>query len=111
MGLFVGATGLFVGRLFLRAEWRKETTVGTLALTQALGHLLRLLAYGWAGFNALAQPDRLLPLCVAVVLGTLAGKRLNRHLDATQFARLFKTLLIVLSLKLLWDGGSALLGA
>lgn len=109
LGLFVGATGLFVGRLFLRKEWRKETTIGTLALTQALGHLLRVLAYGAVGFSALAQPQRFLPLCAAVVLGTIAGKRLNAHLDEARFALLFKTLLILLSLKLLWDGASALI--
>ncbi len=109
LGLFVGATGLLVGRLFLRPEWRKQTTIGTLALTQGLGHLLRVLAYGWAGFSALSQPGLLLPLCAAVVAGTLVGKRLNHRLDEQRFALLFKTLLLVLSLKLLWDGASALL--
>jgi len=110
LGLFVGATGVFVGRLFLRPDWRKETTIGTLAMTQALGHLLRVLAYGWAGFSALAQPGRLLPLCVAVVAGTLVGRRLNAQLDEARFAQLFKLLLIAMSLKLVWDGVRALLG-
>jgi uncharacterized membrane protein YfcA len=109
LGMFVGATGLFIGRLFLRPEWRRETTIGTLALTQALGHALRVLAYGFVGFSALTQPQLLLPLCAAVIAGTAAGKRLNRHLDEQRFSGLFKTILAALSLKLIWDGARGLL--
>src|SRR3546814_3773428 len=56
LGLFVGATGLFVGRLFFWPDWRKETVIGTLAMTQTLGHGLRVLAYGLIGFSALDAP-------------------------------------------------------
>jgi uncharacterized membrane protein YfcA len=103
-GILVGATGLVVGRLFLRPEWRRETTIGTLALTQAFGHVLRVLAYGFVGFSAFAQPSLLLPLCASVIAGTWAGQRLGKYLDGERFARVFKGLLLVLSLKLLWDG-------
>lgn len=103
LGLFVGATGLFVGRLFLRPEWRKETTIATLALTQVLGHGLRVLAYGFVGYSAFARPELLVPLCLAVIAGTWSGKRLNSRLSGAQFARLFKGLLVVLSLKLVYD--------
>jgi len=103
LGMFVGATGLFVGRLFFLPQWRKETVIGTLALTQMLGHGLRVAAFGWVGFSALAQPERLLPLCVAVIAGTAVGKRYNGRIDQQQFDRLFKGILVVLSIKLLWD--------
>ncbi|MDB5969256.1 MAG: sulfite exporter TauE/SafE family protein [Hydrocarboniphaga sp.] len=108
-GLVVGATGLLVGRLFLRPEWRRETTLGTMALTQALGHLLRVLAYGFVGFSAFTQPRLLLALCAAVIAGTWLGRRLNAYLDEERFALLFKTLLVLLSIKLLWEGGTNLL--
>lgn len=108
IGLFVGATGLFVGRLFFRPEWKKDTTIGTLALTQVLGHGLRVAAYGFIGFSALAQPGLLIPLCLAVVLGTVAGKRLNGAMSEAVFARLFRGILIVLSLKLIYDGAQGL---
>jgi uncharacterized membrane protein YfcA len=77
LGMFVGATGLFVGRLFFRPEWPKEKVVATLALTQVLGHGLRVVAYGLVGFSAFAQPALLLPVCASVVVGTWVGKRLN----------------------------------
>ncbi|MCI0749114.1 MAG: TSUP family transporter, partial [Nevskiales bacterium] len=108
LGMFVGATGLFVGRLFLRPEWRRETVIGTLALTQSFGHLLRVIAYGAVGYAVFAQMEFLLPLCVAAVAGTAVGRRLNRHVSEKQFRVVFRTLLLVLSLKLAWDGLSGL---
>lgn len=104
LGLFVGATGLVVGRLFFRPEWSRQTVIGTLALTQVLGHGLRVVAYGLVGFSALAQPGLLIPLCVAVILGTVAGKRINGLISEAVFTRLFRGILILLSLKLLYDG-------
>lgn len=103
LGMFLGATGLFVGRLFLRPEWRKETTIGTLALTQTFGHALRVIAYGAAGYSALKDPWLLGPVCIAVIAGTALGKKLNGHLDEARFAQLFKAILLILSLKLIWD--------
>ncbi len=104
IGMFVSATGLFVGRLFLRPEWSKETVVATLAMTQTLGHLLRVLGYASVGFAVTERLDLLLPLVIAVIVGTIAGRALHDRLDETRFRRLFKAILAVLSLKLIWDG-------
>ncbi|WP_420464886.1 sulfite exporter TauE/SafE family protein [Panacagrimonas sp.] len=103
LGMFVGATGPFTGRLFLRPEWTKETTIATLAFTQVLGHGLRVLAYGAIGYSAFARPELLLPLCVAAILGTWAGKHLNRRISGEQFTGLFKAVLLILSVKLVYD--------
>jgi len=46
---------------------------------------------------------------VAVVAGTFAGKALNQKLDETLFRRLFKAILVVLSLKLIYDGVTGLM--
>lgn len=111
IGMFVGATGLFVGRLFLRPEWGKETVIGTLALTQTLGHLLRVFGYASVGFAVTERIDLLLPLVVAVIAGTFAGRALHARLDEALFRRLFKAILVVLSLKLIYDGATGLLPA
>ena len=104
LGMFVGATGLFVGRLFLRPEWPKQKVVATLALTQVFGHGLRVIAYGVVGFSALAKPALLLPVCGSVIVGTLVGKQLNGRLSEVAFRKLFQGILIVLTLKLTYDG-------
>jgi uncharacterized membrane protein YfcA len=104
IGMFVSATGLIVGRLFLRPEWGKETVVATLAMTQSLGHLLRVLGYASVGFAVTERLDLLLPLVIGVIAGTAAGRALHDRLDEARFRRLFKAILVVLSLKLIWDG-------
>ncbi len=103
LGMFVGATGPFTGRLFLRPEWSRETTIATLAFTQVLGHGLRVLAYGAVGYSAFARPGLLLPLCAAAILGTGAGRLLNRHISGERFTGLFKAVLLLLSVKLVYD--------
>jgi len=109
IGMFVGATGTLVGRLFLQPGWARQTTIGTLAFTQMLGHGLRVIAYGWIGLSAFADPQRLIPLCIAVILGTWAGKTLNDRVSHAWFERLFMAVLVILSIKLVWDGASGLL--
>lgn len=109
LGMFVSATGLIVGRLFLRPEWPKETVIATLAMTQTLGHLLRIFGYASVGFAVTGQLDVLAPLLVATVAGTFAGRRLHEHLDEARFRALFKGILVVLSLKLIYDGVTGLL--
>ena len=109
LGMFVSATGLFVGRLFLRPEWPKETVIATLAMTQTLGHLLRVFGYASAGFAVTARLDLLLPLVLAVIAGTFAGRGLHRWLDESRFRTLFKAILVVLSAKLIYDGVTGLL--
>lgn len=104
LGMFVGATGLFVGRLFLRPEWPKQKVVATLALTQVFGHGLRVIAYGLVGFSVFARPQLLLPVALSVIVGTLIGRRLNGRLSETTFRRLFQGILMVLTLKLTYDG-------
>lgn len=108
LGPFVGATGLFVGRLFFRPEWRKETTIGTLAMTQLLGHGLRVIALGFVGLSALARPLLLGALCLCVIGGTALGKFINGRVSDAQFARLFQWILLLLSIKLAWDGARGL---
>lgn len=103
IGMFVSATGLFVGRLFLRPEWSKETVIATLAMTQTLGHLLRVLGYASVGFAVTERLDLLVPLVIAVIAGTIAGRALHQRLDETRFRSLFKIILAVLSVKLIWD--------
>jgi uncharacterized protein len=109
IGMFVSATGLFVGRLFLRPEWSKETVIATLAMTQTLGHLTRVFGYASVGFAVTQRLELLVPLVVAVIAGTFAGRELHRHLDEAQFRGLFRAILLVLSLKLIYDGVTGLL--
>lgn len=109
LGLFIGATGLFVGRLFFRPEWKKQTTIATLALTQVIGHGLRVIAYGWAGYSVFSNMHLLVPMALAVIFGTWLGKYANGKISEALFNKIFIFLLVVLSAKLFFDGMHELL--
>lgn len=110
IGMFVGATGLFVGKLYLRPEWDKERVVATLAMTQMLGHLLKVLGFASIGATLGLDPRLMLPIGAAVVAGTFCGRYANRWIDEVLFRKLFKSILLLLSVKLLFDGGTDMLG-
>jgi uncharacterized membrane protein YfcA len=48
---------------------------------------------------------------IAVVLGTIAGKQLNKRLSEERFRTLVNAVLLIMSLKLLWDGVHGLMAA
>lgn len=108
LGMFIGATGLVIGRLFLRPEWRKETVIGTLALCQFIGHLSKIGGFATLGLSAIARLDVLLPLALATVLGTFNGRWLHRYVSEALFQKVFKAILLILSLKLAYDGARGL---
>ncbi|HVT36352.1 MAG TPA: sulfite exporter TauE/SafE family protein [Nevskiaceae bacterium] len=108
LGMFIGATGLVIGRLFLRPEWRKESVIGTLALCQSLGHASKIAGFATLGLSALARIDILAPLAIATVLGTLSGRWLHRYVSEALFQKVFKSILAVLAVKLAYDGLSGL---
>ena len=109
VGMVIGATGLIIGPFFLDRDWSKETTVGTLALCQSVGHVLKIAAFGVLGFGLLEQWTLAVPLMLAVALGTLFGRRLMRLVSRGQFAFLFKTVLVLLALRLAVTGSLGLL--
>jgi uncharacterized protein len=108
LGMFIGATGLVIGRLFLRPEWKKETVIGTLALCQSIGHLAKIGGFATLGLSAIARLDVLLPLALATVLGTFSGRWLHHFVSEALFQKVFKGILLILSLKLAFDGARGL---
>jgi uncharacterized protein len=109
LGSLVGATGTLIAPLFLRSDWSKQTTIATLAMCQSIAHLLKIIAFSSFGFGILEHWNILVPMCIAVILGTLIGSRLHGRLDEDRFVVIFRVILAVLAIKLLYDGISGLL--
>ena len=109
IGPVVGATGILVAPFFLRDDWRKEQIIATMAVAQASGHLLKMAAFSLNGFNVLARLDLLVPMAIAALVGTLIGRRLVGLFSEARFRQMIRAVMLVLAVKLAWDGLAGLL--
>lgn len=111
VGMVTGATGLLIAPFFLRDGWSKETVIATMAVCQSAAYLVKIFAFALHGESLLTHWQWLLPMVIAVIIGTLVGRRLVNVFDEAGFRRVFRLLLAVLALKLAWDGASGMLVA
>jgi uncharacterized protein len=99
--MFVGATGPFVQALFLPLGLEKRGLVASHAACMCIQHGLKVVAFGWLGFNFADW----LPLMAAMIasgfLGTWMGTRLLEKMPEELFKTVLKWLLTVLALDLL----------
>jgi uncharacterized protein len=99
--IFVGATGPFVQALFLPLGLEKRVLVATHAACNVIQHGLKVLAFGYLGFNFADWLPLLVAMIVSGFLGTWLGTRLLERLPEAVFKVILKWLLTVLALDLL----------
>ncbi|WP_010324400.1 sulfite exporter TauE/SafE family protein [Marinobacterium stanieri] len=107
--MFVGATGPLVAAFVHRHSHDKMQTVATFATTMTGQHLLKGVVFSVVGFSFTDW----LPLIVAMVLsgmlGTWIGLNLLQRVSSVWFNRLFRVVVTLLALRLLWQAGETLL--
>ncbi|HSF96082.1 MAG TPA: sulfite exporter TauE/SafE family protein [Thermohalobaculum sp.] len=108
--MFFGGTGPFVAAFVKSLGHPRMTHVATHAMLMTVQHLLKTIAFGFLGFAF----GEWLPLIGAMVasgfLGTVVGKHVLARIDEGKFKLALNTILIVLSLRLIWAGGTQFLG-
>jgi uncharacterized membrane protein YfcA len=113
--LTVGAVGPLIAPLFARRRFVKENLSATKALCQMFLHLVKIPAFlAFGGIDVQRLGWLALVMSVAVIPGTLLGKRMLRYVSEDNFIRLYKIALIVAGAKVLlidgvraiWLGGS-----
>lgn len=100
--MFVGATGPFVASFITPDRLPRHAVVATHAASMTLQHTLKVVAFGFLGFAFLPWAPLLLTMVCAGFLGTMLGRRLLDRLPHQIFARVFKIILTVLALRLLY---------
>lgn len=103
-GMFIGATGLIVGRMLVRPDWDRPRVVGTIAAAQMLGHLIKIVGFALAGTALLQRPALAAGMCLAAIAGTAIGTRFGDRLPEARFRAAFRIVLVVLAAQLLIDG-------
>ncbi|MHA7833929.1 MAG: TSUP family transporter [Algiphilus sp.] len=104
VGMVIGATGLIVGRLLLQPDWPRPRIVGTVAATQAMGHLVKVLAFAVTGTMLLDQALLVAGMVLAAITGTQLGTRWGDRLSDQHFRTAFRWTLVLLAAHLLISG-------
>ena len=100
--MFVGATGPFVASFITPDRLSRHEVVATHAACMTLQHTLKVVAFGFLGFAFLPWAPLLVAMIAAGFFGTMIGRRLLDRLPHHAFARIFKLILTVLALRLLY---------
>jgi uncharacterized membrane protein YfcA len=100
--MFVGATGPFVASFITPDRLPRHAVVATHAACMTLQHTLKVIAFGFLGFAFLPWAPLLVAMVGAGFLGTMLGRRLLDRLPHHVFSRIFKVILTMLALRLLY---------
>mgnify|MGYP006079048117 FL=1 len=102
--IFVGATGPLIAPFFLNSNLTKENIIANKAACQMITHLTKIpLFIFFFNVNYTQEYKLLLPLILAVFIGTNFGKKILNVIPEKLFIRLFKTTLFIISIRLIFS--------
>ena len=102
--IFIGATGPLIAPFFLQGKLTKKNIIANKAVCQAISHTGKIpLFIIFFKFNYFAELEILIPLIIAVFIGTNFGKLILQFIPEQIFRILFKGSLTIISIKLIID--------
>lgn len=106
--MFFGATGLFVASFTKSHKLDRHAHVATHAALMTVQHGLKVIVFGLLGFAFGTWASVILSLIVVGLIGTFAGKLVLNRLSDARFGLALNLLLVLISLRLIWNGISTL---
>jgi len=100
--MFLGGTGPFVAAFLPPAHFGRQQTVATHAACMVVQHGFKVLAFGVLGFAFAPWLALLGAMIGAGFIGTISGRAVLMKLPEKVFAIVFKTILTLLALRLLY---------
>ena len=102
LGMFVSATGTLLAPMVAGSAPNRHSQVATFGALMSIAHVAKLAAFGVLGFAI----GRFVPLMAAMVatgaLGNWIGERALDHVSERGFRIVFRSVLTVLGLRLVW---------
>ena len=109
ISMFVGAAGPFIGAMLPTHRISKQALIGTIGGCMSILHSLKITAFGFFGFAFAPW----IPFIVCAIafgfLGALAGKKIAGLIPDQIFKRVFRIVLTLLAVYLIWLSLPALL--
>ena len=109
--LLIGATGPLMAPFYLRDDLTKEQIVATKALNQAFGHLLKIPAIIYLGFDYFQAETITLITCMigAVILGTHYGVKFLKKINEKLFRIIFKSALFLAACRVSYEAMNSII--
>ena len=104
LGVVIGAVGPILAPFFLSGQFKKEELIGTKALCQSSTHAMKIIAFASFPMGVFDHWTLLPPLVLAVIMGTFLGKQLLEKLSEGKFTFIYRVVLTLLAIKLLYSG-------
>jgi uncharacterized protein len=104
--LFAGASGPLLDFFYLHARLTRHEIVASKAITQTVGHLLKLVYYGGViGVSSDGvEPPYLLVAVAAAMLGTRLGTQLLERIADTEFRRVTRWVILTIGAACIGNG-------
>jgi uncharacterized membrane protein YfcA len=106
--MFFGATGLFIANYTKSLKLERHSHVATHAALMTVQHLLKILVFGLLGFAFGPWIAAIAGMIVSGLAGTLTGRLMLNRMTDVHFKRALDAVLILISLRLIWSGLTAL---
>jgi uncharacterized membrane protein YfcA len=109
LSMIVGASGPLTGTVLLRVLDKRHAMVATQAVFQTAQHLLKVIAFGFAGFAFAPWAGLIVVMLVTGFAGTIAGSRVLAGGSERWFQVVFRIIITVLAIDLVRRGVTGLL--
>ena len=101
--IFIGAVGPLIAPFFLNKNLTKENIIANKAACQIITHSTKIpLFIYFFKVNYIEQYSILIPLIIAVFIGTNFGKKILNFIPEKTFIKLFRFTLFLIALKLIF---------
>ncbi len=102
--IFVGAVGPLIAPFFLSRNLNKENIIANKAACQVITHSSKIPLFIYLfDVNYIQEYNVLLPLIIAVFIGTNFGKKILSFIPEPLFKKLFKITLFIISIRLIFN--------
>ncbi|NVK57452.1 MAG: sulfite exporter TauE/SafE family protein [Alteromonadaceae bacterium] len=104
MSMFVGASGPLVGSIMHTYNYEKMRFIATFSSCMTLQHCLKAVLFSALGFAFWQWLPLIIAMIVSGTLGTWIGLKVLHKLPAEKFKRIFRVILSLFSLQLIFQG-------
>lgn len=102
LGMALGATGPLGNALLLNIGLKKEAIIASNAVIMLLSHLVKILLFSIMGIQLIEHAQLLITLSLCAIAGSYLGTFFRYRLPETIFMPLFKAILTLLALRMLY---------